>query len=564
MLKGWLNEETPKATSLPSRILDLGTGYEGRNADTFSDEIQILERPSKDETAVYAALSHCWLREDIETTKTLLSNIELRRKGLLMRDLPDTFVQAISVCRRIGVQYLWIDSLCIIQDDNADWEREAADMNRVYANAWFAIAMHHSTHGSMPFKDVELSIGDQSATIHVRRIPELRGIMKGKAVAPAVGEKYKVADNIHWSSVSPRGWCYQERVLSRRMVHFTKHEFLCEEKAQLVRCQCNQHFGAGSGFAGALARRPRLPGETDRSWATLVQQYTERMFGRRSDILPGFAGVAKAFSNTREPGRYIAGLWEHDLLKWLGWRSKEWVSARTGAWVCEDCRPHPLRIAWTRSEPIPSFSWASRFGPCQFVYVSWKLEGSIEVASIEGIECLMDEENPFLKVRGLNPEKWPDDPCGRYLRIRGSLYPCLHFSTYGRGFDFNVSMSLCQKEFAWAVPDHFVKTWDFSRDAKSILEDARKLGKEYVVDAGDDLPPDNSRIYLLPLFEHREPDGKLCLILRPCTEKLNREILSTGDGTEQVHWMERIGISLFDGYRFDVTEESRNQVIHLM
>lgn len=553
-------KDTPQPAKLPTRVLDLGIGIGNL------DNIRILETRTVAERALYAALSHCWLREDVESTKTMSHNIETRLVNLPLPDLPDTFRQAISVCRWIGVQYLWIDALCIIQDDPADWKREAANMNNVYANAWFTIAMHHSTLGYMPFKDVHLKFGGQSAVVHVRRIPELKDIVESIAVAPAVGHVYDVADNVHWSSVAQRGWCYQERALSHRMIHFTDHEYLYEERGSVRRCQCNRHFGWGIGFAGSLPRWPTKQEDTHRAWSTLVQQYTQRMFGRRSDLLPGFAGVAERFSKGRGLGRYVAGLWEKDLIKWLCWKSAEWVSAHASTWACENCRPHPRRIPWTRDEPIPSFSWASRFGPCEFVYDSWKLNGSIEVASIERIECLMDEEDPFLKVRQLVPENWPQDPCGRYLRVRGSLYPCLHFSTRGRGFDLNLSMSLCRKEYAWAVPDHLVKGWNLSRDAKDILDDARNCGKEYCIDAGDDLPPDNSRIYLLPLFEHVEGGGgaKTCLVLRPCSEKITAEALDTVDGWDSPCWMERIGISIFNGSRFGPMEEMSNQVIHLM
>lgn len=96
----------------------------------------------------------------------------------------------------------------------------------------------------------------------------------------------------------------------------------------------------------------------------------------------------------------------------------------------------------------------------------------MKVASIERIECLMDEENPFLRVRGIAPANWHKDPYGPHLRIRGFLYPCLHFSTYGRDMDFNISMNLSLKEYGWAVPEYFLRSWDLSRDAKVILEDS--------------------------------------------------------------------------------------------
>lgn len=544
VLRHRLEKDPAEPSKLPTRVLDLGVGMRDL------DDIRIFESPPGSEEALYATLSHCWGREDIKTTKTVSANIDARLVNLPLSDLPDSFRQAVFVCRRLGVRYLWIDSLCIIQDDDADWKREGADMDNVYANAWFTIAMHQSTRGEMPFQDIELRVGDQSTIVHVRRIPELLDIVQTEVIAPAVGYVHELADNKHWNKVTQRGWCFQERVLSTRMVHFTEHEYLYEERGQVRTCQCNRHFGWGLGFAGALPRWPTEQERNHNAWSTLVQQYTQRMFGYPSDLLPGFAGIAERFGGKRDLGRYVAGLWEKDLMKGLCWRSQAWASAYSSSEFCDDCRPHPRRIQWTTKAPIPSFSWASRFGPCEFVYEPWKLSSGIQVASIEHIECMMDKENPFFNIRPLNPKNWPADPCGQYLRIRGSLYECRHFSNSGLGFQFNVSMGLCQKEHAWAVPDYFVQQWDLSRDIKDILEDARKCGNNICVDAGDDLPPNNSRIYLLPLFEF-EDGAMMCLILRTCSEKITGELLDTVEGEENLYWMERIGISMFNGSRFD-------------
>ncbi|OAL54621.1 HET-domain-containing protein [Pyrenochaeta sp. DS3sAY3a] len=559
-LRRALVRDTPLPSELPARVLDLGIDMEDNS------DIKISQPEKGLGPQLYATLSHCWQREDIESTKTLSRNLQARQESLALSELPDSFRQTVHLCRRLGVQYLWIDSLCIVQDDTADWEKEAANMHKVYANAWFTVAMHGSTHGYMPFKDIKLTVGEESTIIHVRRIPELLDIVEGKAIAPAVGRVHELADNKHWKSVSQRGWCYQERVLSNRIIHFTDHEYLYEERGTVKKCQCQQHWMFELGFAGTLARGPGPHDVPYRLWGKLVRQYTSRMFGQWSDLLPGFAGVAAKFSEGRDLGRYIAGLWEKDLIKYLCWRSREWVSARASSWACDNCRPHPKRIKWSEKMPIPSWSWASRFGPCELVYDEWELSKYTQVASIDRVECLMDIKNPFLSIRSLNKKAWPEDPCGRYLVIRGSLYSCVHFSTRGRGHDVKASMGLCAKEYAWAVPAYHVQQWDLSRDIKEILDDARKCTREYCIDAGDDLPSDYSVVYLLPLLEEFESGAKLCLILRECTNKAIPEVLELENmqGSQDALWLERIGISIFNGVRFDLLQEMPSQVIHLM
>jgi hypothetical protein len=80
------------------------------------------------------------------TTKR--ETIEDRKRGILIRELPRTFRDAVSIARRLQIQYVWIDSLCIIQDNKFDWEREASKMADIYANAYLTIAASFSSDSS--------------------------------------------------------------------------------------------------------------------------------------------------------------------------------------------------------------------------------------------------------------------------------------------------------------------------------------------------------------------------------------------------------------------------------
>src|SRR5436305_14453620 len=93
---------------LPTRVVDV----------TYKDP-RIVE--SQGESGLYVALSHCWGKSKIPVTDT--PNLLERKKGIQFQSLPKTFQDAIVVTRRLGYQYLWIDSLCIVQDSHRDWER---------------------------------------------------------------------------------------------------------------------------------------------------------------------------------------------------------------------------------------------------------------------------------------------------------------------------------------------------------------------------------------------------------------------------------------------------------
>jgi hypothetical protein len=101
---------------------------------------------------VYASLSHCW--GGILETETTKGNMRSHMEGIFIRDLPKCFREAVQLCQKLKIRYLWIDALCIIQDDPVDWDREASRMDAVYENAELVISAvdSHSSQGSLSFQ----------------------------------------------------------------------------------------------------------------------------------------------------------------------------------------------------------------------------------------------------------------------------------------------------------------------------------------------------------------------------------------------------------------------------
>jgi hypothetical protein len=95
--------------------------------------------------APYIALSHCWGKNPIVRTTT--GTLAQRKQGIDMSLLPPAFRDAIVIARRLDVRYLWIDSLCIIQDDQLDWQTESAKMSTIYQHALLTISAALSGHG---------------------------------------------------------------------------------------------------------------------------------------------------------------------------------------------------------------------------------------------------------------------------------------------------------------------------------------------------------------------------------------------------------------------------------
>lgn len=125
---------SPKA--LPARLLDVMAGV---------DLIKLVEtkRIATQEPRSYTALSHCWGNpKDLFTTTKATQRRRLN--GILLEELPQTFLDAVLITRKLGVQYLWIDALCIVQDETLDWEAQSAKMADIYSGSYLTISALHS------------------------------------------------------------------------------------------------------------------------------------------------------------------------------------------------------------------------------------------------------------------------------------------------------------------------------------------------------------------------------------------------------------------------------------
>jgi hypothetical protein len=125
-----IERKTGKQVALPGRLLDLETGLVNPTVK--------LVKPVDDFTAPYMTLSHRW--GNLHPCITTKSNLSQRFRQIKMAELPNTYQQAVKIARKFGVRFLWIDSLCIVQDDAMDWEVEASKMASIYAGSYLTVA----------------------------------------------------------------------------------------------------------------------------------------------------------------------------------------------------------------------------------------------------------------------------------------------------------------------------------------------------------------------------------------------------------------------------------------
>lgn len=391
--------------SKPRRLIQVGprSNAEIRLVD-LEGMTQIGDEP-------YVALSHCWGHsQHLVTQRNSLASWKV---NIPAERLPRTFLDAISITRILGLRYVWIDSLCIVQDDNRDWEIEAAKMGSIFDGAHLVIAATASEDGDggclfarLPHVIIDGEDADGKAfSIHARhaiRHDPFYWDVPDAAISRVMQASYKPNLGSHYPLLS-RAWCFQERLLGKRILHFTKDEMIFECLTS-TQCEC----GALAGFRGdplleirqLLARQaPQLqsnvgwvkdtvqyarhgegPQDTDLSetWRDLISQYSQKHITRPSDILPALGGLAGAWLYT-DPGRYLAGLWSSDIYRGLLWQSVSRDSLKQLDYL------------------VPSWSWASVQHGVGWAHGDDRSKYHVEI-NVDDIVCTAKGMNPFGEV----------------------------------------------------------------------------------------------------------------------------------------------------------------------
>jgi hypothetical protein len=222
---------------LPTRLIDVGYGDDISVSLRLSSEIlndnssfrNHGERPD----VRYVALSHSWgTLKFVNLTESSLSDF---MHGISMGSLPLTFQDAISVVRRVGLRFLWIDSLCIIQDSGEDWRREAVRMKDIYSNAECVIAAAASWTSLDSFFVQQTPLAVNPCLLGVRgHLTDKKGnspnSFSGIYALPALKYTLDSREDIRLSRLQSRAWCFQEEYLAKKIVYFGDHQVLLSKR----------------------------------------------------------------------------------------------------------------------------------------------------------------------------------------------------------------------------------------------------------------------------------------------------------------------------------------------
>lgn len=323
----------------------------------------------------YLAFSHCWGTGP--TLRTLTSNLDAFRKEIPYDLLPLNFQQAIKVTRALGISYLWIDSLCIVQDDTEDWKREAARMGQVFSNAYCTIAATSAASSDQGF----LSRQTDPSSFVSMRTPSGGLLHIGEFM-----ENYH--QDLEMAPLNTRGWVLQERALSPRTLHFTKTQVYWE-CGDGVKCErlfklSNPRAAlfTDSDFPKSILRYYK--GGRNALFQTLYLMYTRRVLSQPSDRSIAIQGLEKRLMDVLETNGGFGILTKY-LARSLLWRRPEF----------EILNPIPSK----HDIAIPSWSWMAYLGPITYMEIPLnKVEWMDECVFEPNYYTADKSKRPFLKA----------------------------------------------------------------------------------------------------------------------------------------------------------------------
>lgn len=384
--------------ALPSRLIDVGLAN--------SQNLKLVETSGSEGT--YFTLSHCWgNHQPLKTTKATLSE---RMNGIKWESLPKTFQDAVTITRKLQMQYIWIDSLCIVQDDADDWETEAAKMGTIYEASLLTISAsiasnpNHGifSHRIQPNKICGINNNGDEYSVFVRQIISHAHL----STEAAKGPKSDIP-------LLTRAWAYQERLLASRVLHYLPDELFWECKSA-IRCECGVYVPGAKlrhhskrAFSKVIQRNKTDPSKLAiepwrwtviefKMWPQIVAEYSARDLTFRKDRLPALSGVARRLHKSNPSMQYLAGLWLDHLPEALLWRvlkkrpqGKQYTKTREGPLASRNSQP---------GAQTPSWSWASLEGDRMSIsYPERKLvDEKVKIVNAQTIPSGID---PFSSVK---------------------------------------------------------------------------------------------------------------------------------------------------------------------
>ncbi|KIM99232.1 hypothetical protein OIDMADRAFT_30852 [Oidiodendron maius Zn] len=389
LLKGWLNtclsdhdnchNTIKNPVALPTRVIDVES-FQG------SKDVRLTLGNGRQEP--YLALSHRW-GDPKKIPQTMTKNFQDHLARISFATLPKSFQDAVVVARVLQVRFIWIDSLCIIQDSIADWEQEASRMSGIYKGSLVTIGSacaEDATGGFLHPRPHVYSCTLSPLFDHLSVRP-IRDAAKPFNIqdpsSTTLGRSYTCLPD--YEPLNSRAWCLQESILPTRMVWFTLPQLYWSCNTLQTAEGEQQTTTHSSSFEAELKLQHIQYSATPmRMWIRTIEDFSTRNLTKISDKLPSISGIAREFHSVFNDTTYVAGLWSHDFHRSLVWQ---------GAQTTKQVKPY-------RS---PTWSWAACDGPLKWDQTSDLLtavSSDLDLIVTDWHVDLSNTSNPFGQVTG--------------------------------------------------------------------------------------------------------------------------------------------------------------------
>ncbi|KAL5094838.1 hypothetical protein Trisim1_005569 [Trichoderma cf. simile WF8] len=316
-----------------------------------------------EEPQPYLALSYCWGGKppSLTTTKGNYSHL---KTSISYNALPKTYQDTIRIARALGVKYVWIDALCIIQDDVEDWEKESQVMAEIFRNSLVTLIPLRTTSSDEGFLERNPSIKipyhstewNLSGSFFLRHIPfsyqSAESALRG---APSWSDRPLQLET-QASAWHTRGWTFQEDMFAVRKLYIGQLMMHWDslKPVNIIRTEDNIINDKQDRIdkAGPSIIHTSTPWRGDRDyqgWYEPMLEYSNKELTYQTDRLPAVSSYAKLIAS-KSGDTYLAGLWKKNLHRGLIWkihRRWRWTFCQLKGWL----RRPPQYIA-------PSWTWA--------------------------------------------------------------------------------------------------------------------------------------------------------------------------------------------------------------
>ncbi|KAK3989965.1 HET-domain-containing protein [Cladorrhinum sp. PSN332] len=361
------------SSAQPRRLIEL---HSSSGPSSNNPNIRLIELSDTTHCPKYVALSYCWGYSSGKSYTTTKDNVRLHRNQIPYAKLPATLKDTVWICKKLGMKYLWIDALCIIQDCSSDVVDEIAKMAMIYHKAWLTVSIDiskASTEGCFnDERERRLLTLEDGVGFKVEISTTLDNGSKSRLHLFAPVATFPRPDSIQGTPLTARAWTFQEQALSRRILHYTSSGLVWECCEGFMSQDNILHWDRSSNTLPWLPIKLLASSDMEilHLWYDdiLSQSYSVRMLTFPADRLPAISAVAAIFQQHLQ-SPYLAGIWLKNIEIGLSW---QFFGFRKGK------DPKNAR---------PSWSWISQPGmviwPITKYYLNHEFITMIEIVSFD-------------------------------------------------------------------------------------------------------------------------------------------------------------------------------------